>query len=413
MNPRIEELMSAFPDVPKSIILKTEILRYGLQRTPALEEVGKWCLPETHWQFEWDREEHKEEEIQVERHLLPELFQFRDGTTTKLAINSASPYKVKEVDGKYTLLRDDESVEEVVFPPVPKWILKKLKDGTPMSSVASRESVNTFCVNILQHCQYWDTGDECRMCNMGYMKHIRETGRDLKISKTPEQIAEAAFEAQKEEGWIGHVRLSGGSLINRSKETERYVKVILAIKEAIGRKRDTLYGELVSQALDEKDAARAYDTGIEGVQWNMEVWEEKLWPIMVPGKSKFVGRDKWIDCLIKALDFWGEGKVSTSFVAGVETVQPYGFKTVDEAVKSLLGGFEWLLTHGVVPRYAIWVNVLGSRYQDRELPPTEFWLELGQGWHELMKRYGMYPHPTMSSYLSIHKGTYLDFYHLC
>ncbi len=42
---RIDELQARFPDTPRSIILKIDLLREGIRFTPALNEIGRWAIP--------------------------------------------------------------------------------------------------------------------------------------------------------------------------------------------------------------------------------------------------------------------------------------------------------------------------------------------------------------------------------
>ena len=46
MADNLEELEKKFPEVPKSIIYKADVLVRGVNRSPALEEVGRWALPQ-------------------------------------------------------------------------------------------------------------------------------------------------------------------------------------------------------------------------------------------------------------------------------------------------------------------------------------------------------------------------------
>ena len=413
MSSRIDGLTDKFPQVLRSIILKADVLRHGVCRTSTLEEVGRWALPQCHFIFEWDREKHEKGDAEASRILLPEWFQFSDGTTTCIMIDSRSPYTVEKVDGKYVLCTDGKPVEELYFQPIPKWYSKKASDGTPLPVHASQEGADSLCSVIFHHCQYFNNGDQCKFCNFNPTVALTtEIGREFRVGKNPELVAEAYSEGFRERGFH-HVRLSAGSLLDRGKEAETYSRFIMAIKEAIGKRRDTLYGEIVSQAFDSKDASEIYDSGIEGVCWNLEQWDPEKFRILCPGKAKAVGRDRWLQLLIGALDYWGAGKVTTSFVLGPEMVPPHGFKTLGEAYKSWMEGFEWLITHDIIPRFNQWSPDVGSLYQEKPVPPTEYYLKVGEGWHELMKKYGMYPQPTQVCYKCIHKSIWIDFYHLC
>lgn len=131
--------------------------------------------------------------------------------------------------------------------------------------------------------------------------------------------------------------------------------------------------------------------GVVSHEANLEVWDERLFNILCPGKAKRVGWKKWVDMLCDEVDIFGEGNVSTAIVCGVEMCQPYGFKTIDEAVKSTLEGFDYLMAHGVLPRPIQWIVEPGSSLADNKPAPLEYYIRLFYGWHELWVKHGLPP----------------------
>jgi hypothetical protein len=293
----------------------------------------------------------------------PELFQLEDDTTVKIIIDQRSPYEIRETPGGYRLFRDGAEVCPVFFPRKPRWYSKRTSDGVLMASVAALKGVDTFAVCVLNHCSYFDNTEQCRFCNMNpNIDHLREIGVDKKIGKAVRQVGEAAAEAFKE-GNVRHVTLTGGAMRDQSKECDLYVRFVEEIRKRTGHENDVLWGEVISQAFEPADAERLKRAGIQAVCWNLEVWEPRLFETITPGKARWVGRDVWLRRLQEAVGIFGRGNVTSSFVGGVEMVQPEGFGSMDEGLASTLGGFEWLLQQDVVPRFNMWSNVEGSLYQ--------------------------------------------------
>ena len=95
--------------------------------------------------------------------------------------------------------------------------------------------------------------------------------------------------------------------------------------------------------------------------------------------------------------------------------QPWGFKTMDEALESTLSGFEYLAQRGVRSGFILWRRAPGSRLENLSRPPTEYALRLELGRHELSVKYGLYKseayqppaHPGCSSH-----RTNMDWVHL-
>ena len=54
---RIASLTETFPELPTSILLKTDVIRQGVRFTPVLPRIARWALPQTHLIFEWDHED--------------------------------------------------------------------------------------------------------------------------------------------------------------------------------------------------------------------------------------------------------------------------------------------------------------------------------------------------------------------
>lgn len=410
---RLEELRTRFPGIHPSIVLKADALREGVRKTPVLGEIAKWAMHDPHWLFDWHHDDlYTKEEGNEMGAFVPELFQLEDDTTIKLILDQTSPYDIRESNGGFGLFRDDKEVAPVFFPRKPKWYSLKTSDGVLMSSVAALKGVDTFACCVLNYCEYFSNNEQCRYCNMNYnIEHQIELGVDKKIGKIARQVGEAAAAAFKE-GNVRHVTITGGALRNRTKECSLYIRFLEEIRKQTGHEHDVLWGEVISQAFEPEDAVRLKKAGIQAVCWNLEVWDPKLFEIVVPGKARTVGRENWLRCLREGVGIFGRGNVCSSFVSGSEMARPEGFRSMEEALESTLAGFERLLQDGIVPRFNMWSNVVGSGYVDQQIPPTEYWLRLGQGRHDLMLKYEMYPYNTCNCHKDIHRSIWPDFYHL-
>jgi hypothetical protein len=95
--------------------------------------------------------------------------------------------------------------------------------------------------------------------------------------------------------------------------------------------------------------------------------------------------------MLDEVDVFGEGNVTPCFVEGVEMCQPWGFKTVDEAVKSTAEGWDFLMSHGVIPRPNLWVVSSKSALKGNTPPPLEFYVRMDLAWYELWHKYTLPP----------------------
>ena len=55
------------------------------------------------------------------------------------------------------------------------------------------------------------------------------------------------------------------------------------------------------------------EAGLDTIAPNMDCWEESLWPVVVPGKHKFLGRKFWIDSILMSLEVFKKGHVGTIY----------------------------------------------------------------------------------------------------
>jgi hypothetical protein len=70
--------------------------------------------------------------------------------------------------------------------------------------------------------------------------------------------------------------------------------------------------------------------------------------------------------------------------------RPHGFKTVEEAVKSTTGGFEYLMSRGIFPRPQQWRREPSTALcKEAEQPPVplDYYVLLTRNWYELYQKH--------------------------
>ena len=193
--------------------------------------------------------------------------------------------------------------------------------------------------------------------------------------------------------------LTGGALIDQDKEAQMYIPYFSALNKIKQQNHLDISLVLCSTAYDKKLAQKLKEVGVDKVLWNIEVWDEEMFKIICPGKSKFVGRENWLMHLKEAVEVFGVGNVYCNFVGGFEYTWNPGFRNMEDAVMSSVKGFEWLLENGITPGFSFFfgTNISDSPCSKLAPPPTEYYLELALHRHNLMSNYGM-EDPTVSCY---------------
>jgi hypothetical protein len=184
--------------------------------------------------------------------------------------------------------------------------------------------------------------------------------------------------------------ITGGSITSQLQgqgEVEFYCRYVEEIEKRFpGR----WISKVVVQAHEADDAQRLKDAGAQIYHPNYEIWDEKLFALLCPGKNRHVGRDTWIRRILDSRKVFGETNVIPNFVAGVEMSRPHGYRRVEDALASTGAGLEFFMSQGVVPRFTTWcpepLSVLGK---DQGPAPLEYHLGLLRVWRDTHKKHGL------------------------
>ena len=400
----LEKYFEKYPEVPKEVIIKEDILRLGVSFTDeALEESSKYTT-KSYYLFSYDQtdvEEMKRQEFLK----APECFKFKGGpydlrtSNNKTCLDNPenTPYKIDFTEGKLQLIWENNYLADIELRPQPPYYHHKLPDGTPYSDIAAAIfwGYLTFCT-ILRSCQYWGTKEECIFCDINTnARKQSKTGRPFMVHKSVEDVVtvmDAIFNKERED--INHsLLLAGGAVtkgIKKKSNIEFYAQYIRAIREKIGY-RWALH--LQTTALTKEECQLLKDAGVDAHHANIEVWDKEKFKIYCPGKEKFIGRDEWIKRVCDSVEVFGEGNVCPTFVSGCELAKPWGFEKWQDAVKSMREAWEHLMSHGVTPRSSSWViepnSVLGQ--YDQPPIPLDYYIEVDIAWYDTWKKYQLPP----------------------
>ncbi len=382
----IDALSARHPGIPRSIVIKTDVVREGVAWSPSLAKLGKWAIPHVYHIYEWDEEEFHGDGVRSKGWIeLPTRFAFGDGTCSLLRLDNDAPYQIHQIGGglsfhgRYMLHRDGEPLDEVYFEPRPSWYERTTSDGTPMSRIAAGNGDGCIVgFSLLQYCEYFKSSEQCLFCCINpTFDRAKKVGLDRLVRRRIDQMKEV-LEVAKEEQEVGHINLTGGGLLDRSREAAFYVDALRSLNGVMGRGKVPI--QLVTQSMEEDDLKRMHEAG-EGMihlSCPVEVWDESLWPTAVPGKNRFVGRQRWLEGLCKAVKVFGYGRVATNLVGGLEMAPENGFRDWHKALDSTLGGFRWLWDQGIVANGTIWIKAPGSRAEGFTPPPTDYYLQMDQ-----------------------------------
>ena len=397
----LEGLFKTYSDVPREVVVKEDVLREGFALLPGAVEACKGEKRKTYQLFSWDFSEVEQtEDFSV---MLPDVLELKGGryglrrTRVRPRLNVNSPYCLDAVDGEL-VVSDRESGESIVpllpFPPLPDWFNKKFEDGTLYREVSPPDGD----IIVFRQCTHWGPDEECKYCDINRNAVMKKKlGQTQTIKpKKPEQVAAVAEEIclyakTFPEQRAVHFHINGGSILDKLQgktEFEFYMSFVNAIRDKIGARIPIMLQTTPWPVEQEKEAA---SRGNICRMSNFEVWDPDLFAAICPGKNRVYGRDFWIKGILDQVDIYGEGNVCPGFVAGVEMAKPWGFKTAEEAVKSTSEGFEFFMSHGVVPRPISWCVEALSDLAGQEPPPVDYFIQLDRSWFEIWSKYKLPP----------------------
>ena len=131
------------------------------------------------------------------------------------------------------------------------------------------------------------------------------------------EVAKAAFS----EGNVKHVLLTGGCF-NHQKETELVSDIVKSISEHTGF--DRVPGTILpSPARNLQEIEKYHQSGIKAIGFSMEIWSEKMYQVICPGKAKSVSHSQFLESIRNAVKVFGEGNVYGVFVMGIEPKESF------------------------------------------------------------------------------------------
>lgn len=388
----IHERYQQFSDIHPNIVLKADILRQGLSITEAarnqLQQMDDLHC-KGYFLFSYDMDE-----LMTIEQKVPWTVCLEDGCPIQVRTSRTSPYSLDFTADGFVLREGNEIVaSNIYFDTKLKWEDMKLEDGTPVAAIVQGVGEQLIFLTLNKYCEFWKTGEQCLFCDLvSTLKAQRSKGETVVARKDPKVVAEVVKMCFHSDRRCRIIYITGGTILTKYRgetELDFYCHRLEAIRDAM---QGCWYsGCLQIGAYDDAGWKRLRETGIPSVQPNIEVWDKRLFHWLCPGKDRLTGYDEWIKRTIRAVEFWGRGAVNPNFVIGVEMAKPYGFENISNAVKSTASGWDFLMSHDVLPRYAIWIVEPGSKLAGQPLPPLEYFIEVERAYAELRWKHNFDP----------------------
>lgn len=357
----VQRLSELFPDLPIEALIKEDLLRLGISFSREALEYSANFKSKSYFIFSFDMVPIDQMD-QQENLRAPEEMQLFDGpwnlrrTTVSVRVNPTSPWNAT-CEGESLVLRcGKEVISKIDLQKIPEYYQTTLDSGQPVHEVAPTiEWGYLIYLTVYRKCQYFGFKEECRFCdiNENYRQQV-SSGRPYRTVKPHDDVIEALTIIDGTNTQSKAYTLTGGSIIRNLRgqgEAEFYASYARAIEEKFpGR----WIPKAVTQALPVDEQKILKDAGVQIYHPNYEIWDERLFPILCPGKEAYVGRSEWHRRIVDAADVFGPENVIPNFVAGIEMSHPHGYTDAEEAVSSTREGLDFFMSQGVCPRFTVW-----------------------------------------------------------
>jgi hypothetical protein len=198
----LEDLFKRFPDVPREVVLKVELLSLGHWFTDAALDATAGSQVKSYRLFSYDLVPMSQMERNESRKV-PEYYVIFQGdyglrpVIVQTTLDPNSPYVVDVVDGRLVLTANGRVLCNVAYPKAPGYYAKRTEQGVPYHEIIAYG----FFTTVFRNCQYWGPKEECRFCD------INENARQMKESheftlvapvKPLEDVREVGLEVSRE-----------------------------------------------------------------------------------------------------------------------------------------------------------------------------------------------------------------------
>jgi hypothetical protein len=380
--------------LPQSAKLKIDMMFDGVRYSEALGRAVEHAFPNF---FPYRFQKGEENPTGALTARIPYMMIFEDGTHVRLKGNGSSPWVVEGApDAGYVLRHDDGRRYNIVFEPLPQWMTRDAEDGVPLARAGLSLHGDMAVVNVAPGCQYFVADKQngrsmrCTFCTYGAPdSRMGDLSQDVWEPSLPDQTyrrLQEALTAAMSESDIRHIYLVGGSMTDWQAEGERFIELSRRVQDVVQRRIPVTCG---SGALPESALQILHGEDlVQNACFNLEVWSKPLFEKVCPGKERFVGYERWIEALERAVGLWGRERVYSAMVAGIELEPEYGMSW-QQAADLAIAGAEDLCSRGIIPIYSLYWPVGGRDHPDYMTNLNAYFERLSAAYREIRERHGL------------------------
>jgi radical SAM protein (TIGR04043 family) len=238
--------------------------------------------------------------------------------------------KLIPISGNHYQISNFEDTQfEVELIPFPHYYDETLRDGTPMTHIALVHGQDCLATTIIQHCAYFNQGDECQFCSIPVSLEARKTV----LHKSPNQFL-TVLKAATKEGRATHLTLTIGSPDRPDRGIDEYIDFVSHIRQHTDVPIHVQLEPPKPLTLLES----LKKVGVDTVGIHLEIYDDALRKRYCPGKFQHASYQEYLETWRIAVDLFGQGQVSTFILLGL-----------GETLDHLHRGFQDTINTGAIP----------------------------------------------------------------
>jgi len=264
-----------------------------------------------------------------------------------------------------SLIIEDKAANEICtgeFVSLPPFAKNYTNDLTPFEKVVVYNGICNLNFTWNYYCDYFRSGKECRFCNLTPAQDFYPEENISNARKTASQVADVIEVARK-------YHTDPKSILTRGTPHDKQglggtIQILEELAKRFPYKNQRERTKLlmtISPTKKIEDVKLLFDLGLHSVSYNFEVFDRGYWKAIVPGKDENIGRDLWEASLVEAVKHYGEGRVFSAMIAGLEPRQ------------TLIEGVHWCCDRGIIPIIVPFSPETGSQFEGFR-PPTFKWM---------------------------------------
>ncbi|MBI4215348.1 MAG: radical SAM protein [Parcubacteria group bacterium] len=290
-------------------------------------------------------------------------------------LENKSPWLIKkDKNGKLALFyKNTRMVCSVAFTQRPKFYDIKLSNGKSCDQVAVMYGNYVLAIFVMGWCYFFEKGLGCKFCSLKTNWEGKGLGQQNLKFVSPQIAQEATQIAVNSDGErIKYVLYSSGSFPDNDDGFRIQTEVVRAVKKETP---DIEHHFAIMPPNDLSLIKEMKKAGLNTIDFDMEIFDEKLFKKICPGKEKFYGHDKYLEALEYAVKVFGWGKGRCACVAGLEPLD------------SFLSGLHFLGKKGIPVDINIFHPDPGSELANMPRPNKEYILEVSKEQAKVYKKY--------------------------